>query len=341
MLDVSRCDLVFCCAQRASAKINQTTIRSLLSVMRPGTGRISFRKILIPLDVSQYSVAALPFAVEMARCFQAMLVAIHVFPQNSHDTDSVRAAILRQVAEEASGVPHELVFDRGAIEQRLASFIGSWGPDLVILGAHATAGVDKLIHGSLAQELICSTDLPVLSIGEQVTRPAHYTRILYATDFSPTSEAAFVYSVSIAERFAASLLFLHVNEWSSDEPPVKAHEKTFEFFRDHVDRAGVKAIDLRRDVLVKFGARGDQILEVAADRKVDLIVIGVQCRHGVSARVSAHLPGPVYYEIMTQSPCAVLTVPANCDGPQPLVAPPHIDRYCCSLNSPKAAVRPA
>lgn len=95
------------------------------------------------------------------------------------------------------------------------------------------------------------------------------------------------------------------------EPPIQAQAKTFDFFRQHIDEAGIHVTDLRPDVLVKFGARADQILEVAAGRASDLIIMGMHCKHGLMVRVSGHLSGSLSYEVMTQAPCAVLAVPAD------------------------------
>jgi nucleotide-binding universal stress UspA family protein len=263
-------------------------------------------------------MTALPFAIEMASRYRAKLVVVHISPGASDQRSSVASTAhtserIHQMLGDAGGRPYEVVIEHGNVLDRLPAIAGRSNADLLVLGNHGSHGLEKLVRGSVTQEIMCSARIPVLAVGAHVTRPSVFRKILYATDFSVASEAAFVCAVSIAARFAASLVFLHVNEWNSREPPIQAQAKTYEFFERHIAEAGVYAIDLHRDVLVKFGARADQILDVAAAGLIDLIVMGLRCKHGLAARVSSHLPGPVSYEVMSQAPCAVLGVPAS-DG---------------------------
>ena len=65
----------------------------------------------------------------------------------------------------------------------------------------------------------------------------------------------------------------------------------------------------KAQVVVDFGARADLILEYAAARRVDLIVMGLHSRGGIRARITAHLPGSTTYEVVSRGTCPVLTVP--------------------------------
>jgi nucleotide-binding universal stress UspA family protein len=276
----------------------------------------AFRRVLIPLDLSAISVAALPFAIEIARCYGATLVAMHAIPEGNREstvTQAREAALDRitQMLNQAGGPASEVLVEHGDIIDRLAHIIEASATDLLVIGASGSHGLKRLLRGSGSQEIMCSSQVPVLAVGTHVTRPPGFQNILYATDFSPASEAAFVHAVSIAEHFRSVLSFLHVNDWNSQEPPIQAQAKTLDFFSQHIGKAGIHVSDLHPDVLVKFGARADQILEVATGRASDLIVMGVHCKHGLMARVSGHLPGPVSYEVMTQAPCAVLAVPSE------------------------------
>jgi nucleotide-binding universal stress UspA family protein len=73
--------------------------------------------------------------------------------------------------------------------------------------------------------------------GTRVDRKADFKRILCATDFSPATENAIPYTLSLAEAYHASLLFLHVNDWSSNEKPVDAQPRTFKFVHEQLRRS--------------------------------------------------------------------------------------------------------
>jgi nucleotide-binding universal stress UspA family protein len=283
--------------------------------MSPTSSQVAFQRILVPLDLSVISVAALPFAVGMAGRYGAKLLITHFLPESEyrHTGSSAKSAVLerlRPVLESMRGVSHEVLIEHGDVVEKLPSLVAQTGTDLVVLGAHGSHGLEKLVRGSVAQEIMCSCQIPVLAVGAEVSRQPEFKNILYATDFSAASEAAFICAVSVADHFNSSLVFLHVNEWNSQEPPIQAEAKTLEFFERHVSDVGVHTIDLHRDVLVKYGARADQILDVARRRASDLIVMGMHCKHGLRARVSAHLPGPVSYAVTSEAPCPVLAVPS-------------------------------
>jgi nucleotide-binding universal stress UspA family protein len=55
--------------------------------------------------------------------------------------------------------------------------------------------------------------------------------------------------------------------------------------------------------------RSERILDVAATREVDLIVMGLNCSTGIRARIAAHLPGSTVFDVISEARCPVLTVP--------------------------------
>ena len=279
------------------------------------SSQVVFQRILIPLDLSLNSLAALPFAVSMAGRYSAKLLITHFVQDSYQQTDtstrSVATERMRHLLNAAGDISHEVVIEPGAIVQRLPALVARTGTDLLVLGTHGSHGLGKLVRGSMAQEIMCSCQVPALAVGAHVSREAGFKRILYATDFSPASEPAFLCAISVAARFGASIAFLHVNEPNGLEPPIAAEAKTFEFFERHLSELNVHSINLHRDVLVKFGARADQILEVARSRESDLIVLGMHCKHGLMARLAAHLPGPISYAVTAEAPCPVLAVPSK------------------------------
>ena len=141
------------------------------------------------------------------------------------------------------------------------------------------------------------------------------TRILVPTDFSATADAALDYAYVLAERFGASIELLHVLDdpfvadgmaaeaYISEAPVLRSAmlREAQERLRHRVTpREGVTHIDT--EVLFGHGAR--TIAEYAAERGVDLIVMGTHGRTGF-----AHLLlGSVAERLVRTAPCPVLTV---------------------------------
>ena len=141
------------------------------------------------------------------------------------------------------------------------------------------------------------------------------TRILVPTDFSATADAALDYAYVLADRFGASIELLHVLDdpfvadgmaaeaYISEAPVLRSsmlREAQERLRHRATPREGVTHIDT--EVLFGHGAR--TIAEYAAERGVDLIVMGTHGRTGF-----AHLLlGSVAERLVRTAPCPVLTV---------------------------------
>ena len=129
-----------------------------------------------------------------------------------------------------------------------------------------------------------------------------FTRILVASDFSATSEAAIDCARELALRLGASLHLLHV----VDDPAGAARrgdaEQGLAARLTPEDRRVLRATT---DVLV--GPVAPTIVEMASSRDADLIVMGTHGRSGL-----AHaLIGSVAERVVRTADCPVLTVRAR------------------------------
>jgi len=281
---------------------------------------ISLKRILFAMDFSPGSLLAFPYAVSIAKHYGAKIFVAHITPAEDYDVvpDASQAESFEASMEEnLSGpmgklrdIPHELVFDHGSICSKLLATAENRGVDLIVLGTHGWQGLKKLLKGSTAEEISCLASRPVLMAGPNVSRTSEFRRILYATDFSPASQHALPVAFSLTGAYKACLFFLHVNDWDSGEPPSKASERTYNFFREQSRFYGYDdSIRNRSQVIVDFGPRSDLILAHAHHHNADLIVMGIHTNKGVKARIAAHLPGSLTYNVTSQASCPVLAVP--------------------------------
>ncbi len=283
---------------------------------------VRLKNILFAMDFSPGSMLAFPFAASIARHYGGNIVMAHIVPDEdyqavpsaSYTAINEMEAELEEALSSPLGnlrdIPHELLFDHGDIRTRLLAVAESRAIDLIVIGTHGWRGVKKLLKGSTAEEIAVLAARAVLTVGPNVARRPDFKRILYATDFSAAAAHAMPYALSLAHAYDASLLFLHVNDWSSEEPPVDATPKTFEFIRDQLRKSGYgKEMVERSQVIVDFGSRTDLILEAANKREADLIIMGLQASGGIKTRIATHLPGSTAYDVTARAPCPVMTVP--------------------------------
>jgi universal stress protein A len=137
-------------------------------------------------------------------------------------------------------------------------------------------------------------------------------RILAPTDFSEHSQQAIQYARELAQTFGATLVVVHVVELPpypiEGLPPSQLGGTLLEDLEQQAtsDLAQVLAnegeVTVVRRVVVGIPYR--RIVEVAADEKIDLIVMATHGRTGFS-----HLfMGSVAEKVVRTAPCPVLTI---------------------------------
>jgi nucleotide-binding universal stress UspA family protein len=281
---------------------------------------VSLKKILFAMDFSPGSLLAFPFALSIAKHYGSTIFVAHIMPAQDYNAvpSALQAENIEAGMEESlsspmgklQDIPHELLYDHGSICSKLLAAADNRGVDLIVIGTHGWRGIKKLLKGSTAEEISCLATRPVLTVGPAVSRTSDFRRILYATDFSPAAQQAFPLALSLTQSYSASLLFLHVNDWSSKEPPIHAKRKTIDFFHEELSRYGYgKSMGDKAEVIVDFGPRAELIVDLAIRRKADLIVMGAHTGTGMKARIAAHLPGSLAYDVTAEACCPVLTVP--------------------------------
>jgi len=131
--------------------------------------------------------------------------------------------------------------------------------------------------------------------------------ILMATDFSTNSAVALDLAATLAGRFGAEVLLLHVDEGVAVAPLDTAAVARREVARLELDncRRLLEAAGVRARVFLRPGDPAREILRVAAAYAPGVIVVGT---HGCSP-VSTPLLGSVADRVMRYAPHPVLIVP--------------------------------
>ncbi len=141
--------------------------------------------------------------------------------------------------------------------------------------------------------------------------------ILFATDFSPCSNAALPYAMAFARRYNATLHVIHVrlNDadlifMSPDNWPV-ALDQEEKKIRGSVDELETQLRGVPHEVLTPRGKVPDVLAHIAETKKIDLLVLGTHGRTGVRKLFA----GSVAEAVFRGSPCAVLTVGPKVSSP--------------------------
>ncbi|MEO7464587.1 MAG: universal stress protein [Nitrosospira sp.] len=141
-------------------------------------------------------------------------------------------------------------------------------------------------------------------------------KIILATDFSEASQDAVRYAVWMAKSLQAELELLHVfepNGWMVPSPYYftpgfeqwvdASLEKTRQKGKESLEKLA-ESLDMQVETIFVEGRTGKEIVRIAAERRVDLLILGT---HGYTGW--DHLTiGSVAEFVVRHASCPVLTV---------------------------------
>jgi nucleotide-binding universal stress UspA family protein len=143
----------------------------------------------------------------------------------------------------------------------------------------------------------------------------HWKKILFATDFSPASDAALKYATALARDAGAPLLILHVEElptpYAGGEMLLPQPEYPNPEIRRMLEAVVPADKNVKYEHHLVLGTPAEDIVRVATEQNVDLIVIGTHGRTGLK-RV---LMGSVAEAVMRRATCPVLTLKQSDKSP--------------------------
>jgi universal stress protein A len=122
---------------------------------------------------------------------------------------------------------------------------------------------------------------------------AAYKKILVLLDLTESSEQILAAARDMAAHSNAAMLVLHVVEFVPAEPMGETLMPTVQIEEDLEQRAKLKLSELsarlklsRASTRVETGNKKTEILRVAKEEAVDLIVLGSRVRHGLGILVN-------------------------------------------------------
>jgi nucleotide-binding universal stress UspA family protein len=292
-----------------------------------------FRRILCPVDFSEFSASVLAYAAAFARLFGSDITVLHVFATAVPPASSATyPAWLLQVPEARKSIAdelHVLLAPLSSAGVRLRTQIAEGNTsseiirhaaepdvDLVVMGTHGRSGFDRITLGSVAEKVLRKAPCPVLTIPPGLAATAtdvSIRNILCPTDFSTCSEHAMEFALSLAGRTDATVTALHVIETMEARPELKGAMADLQKRRCDTERRYLEEMNAGRaggnriTNVVTLGRPYLEVLRVAEERATDLIVMGVRGR----GPVDMALFGSTTNHVVRRATCPVVTVCAR------------------------------
>jgi len=290
------------------------------------------RPVMVAVDGSQGSRAALRWGASLAEVLEAPLVAarswryppaggINPLQPTMAGPDEVDLLIVedlrRILAEElgTAGDHADVVVFRGDAAHALLQGASGMAASLLVAGSRGLGGFRALLLGSVSRTVIDHATLPVAIVrGPKPVRGGKGGPIVVGVDGSQAASRAVTWAIEVGGRVDAELLLVHAFEAARSELDLGVIDR----LRHNADRVLEEASDQARAAgmetrieMPETDAR-DAILQIAEREGARMVVVGTR---GLGA-VTSMVLGSVAGHLAQHLPSVLIVVPPP-DHPTP------------------------
>lgn len=213
------------------------------------------------------------------------------------------------------GIACDELVREGAATHEIAAAARQFHADRVIVGTRSRSKLGKLLVGSVAEQVLRSVNLPVMTVGPEVHLPvekegaaSRQGAVLHATLLRETSRPSAALACQVATGLGAKLLLLHVL------PPGDGRERSgmpasMDAGARHellklAEEIGAGCCCGGVEALVVHGNPSVEILAAAVERRVSMIVLGATQRSALENLTRDR----TVYQVLAHARCPVLTL---------------------------------
>lgn len=291
---------------------------------------LNIAKILVPTDLSESAEEAFRHAAFLADWHDAELHLLNVTGRHMHAYEAMREGFpfddetLARMLQPEQGADRrlprreELTIEQEQIKRAspapaITEYADGRDFDLVVMGTRGRRGVDRLLMGSVAEEVVRTAGRPVLTVreGADVAPGEAIRRLLVPIDFSEPSRLALRHAKELAMTYGAEIDLLHVVEEVA-LPTAYGVEPVSFVVPDVVENSEKVLAQMAEEeigyehVVVQSlpGYPSTTILDYVDEREIDLVVIATHGRTGMDRL----LLGSVAEKVVRRAACPVFTV---------------------------------
>jgi len=297
--------------------------------------RMQFKRIVCATDFSDFSNRTVNYGLALAKEFESEIYVCHVIDLSSVaiygefqlDPVGLQERIMKDASDQLAeliGKAHkawEPLITVGHAADEIARIVEEKDIDLVITATRGRSGLKRLILGSVTERLMRTLTCPLLVIhspgkafATSSDQEVKIESILVGCDFSPDSDVAFGYGLSLAQEFESELHLTHVIETSiyqelhkteshvEGEIQQEIHDRLLQKLQDMVPEEARNWCKPRTSLIQ--GHPYEEIVNYAEEQNIGMIVLGTR-GHGL---VKSLLIGSTTDRVVRRAPCPVLSV---------------------------------
>ncbi|WP_300458917.1 universal stress protein [Desulfobacula sp.] len=319
--------------------------------------RIEPKKIMCAIDFSDFTNLILSYGKSLASEFDATLCLCHIVSGplmvSSHmppyldyagiESERIQNAQdkLERIAEKMD-MQCEIRVSTGQPAEEIEQITRENNINMVIAATHGGSGIKRFLIGSVTNRLVKILSCPLLvlhakekHLDSPIEGSIKLNRILVGCDFSPDSQLAFDYALSLAQEFQTQLYLAHVMKpksipiptadyvpggdqvsWARAEYPGLSKKELSD--NKKARDALLKSLEDKLTHMVPEDSRNwctpitillegepyKELITYAEKEKIDMIILGV---HGYSL-LEQFLVGSTTDRVISRAGCSVLAV---------------------------------
>ena len=213
------------------------------------------RKLLIPIDFSEYSYQALDYACQLNAIKPHDIDLIHIFTDHSNiyqnsleDTDLIdpRVAFAKRDAEELlkkyrnkfPNIQFDIIYKDGNLFDQMKKTVHNNTYSAIVMGTKGSSGLDALLIGSNMLEVFQNTEIPVIAVPKS-DKPFKTAKIGLLCNFKDGEIDVLKQSINLyGDDF--ELILIHIN--TTNDSINKVDTKFEIFIKKIIERTGIDNI---------------------------------------------------------------------------------------------------
>jgi nucleotide-binding universal stress UspA family protein len=239
------------------------------------------QKILTALDGTRASESILPFLETLLASQDANVTLVRVTPGKSTARALEAHTYLSRLAERlrAKGAVVDIHVLSGKPAPMIVDMAVRGNYALIVMGSRGKSGLKRLLLGSVAEEVLRRSPLPVLIVhpAPAAGEKPKMKRIVVPLDGSHRSAAILPHVAALAKASGARLLFTTVVEPNAREQiPVELLAKNLFQNQKQLLREGIPT-----ELIIRYGNPTDEILSLGDVQNADLVALSTHGRTGL------------------------------------------------------------
>jgi nucleotide-binding universal stress UspA family protein len=253
----------------------------------------SLSRLLVPVDVSECSTAAVDLAVKLATRYGSHIV----FCSSVDITAAVAECGSPYVVADVQGIYDSLERNcadalsaanaKASSAGTIASTVELAGPAVaaildaartqavqgIVMGTHGREGISRVFLGSVADGVLRRADVPVF-VTSSTAKGSTFARIAVALDESDPADAALEFALTLATPNETTIVIVHA--MSDNAESRLAAERLLTRAAERILAHGVAS-----EIISRTADAARMLLEVAQTDEIDLVAIGTHGRRGL------------------------------------------------------------